>query len=160
MSERKRSFTDDKQVRQTGLRAFGRISLRLRWLAGVAIIVLVTFLSYLPSINGGFVLDDALLLRDNLLIKTTDGLSKFWCTAETQDYWPMTNTSLWIEWRLWATNPAGYHVTNLILHIVETLMISALLRKMSIPGGFLAAMLFAVHPVNVESVLGLRRGRT
>ena len=67
---------------------------------------LVTFLSYL-SINGGFVLDEALLLRDNLLINTTDGLSKFWCTAETQDYWPMTYTSLWIEWRLWATNPAA-----------------------------------------------------
>jgi protein O-mannosyl-transferase len=121
-------------------------------LAGVTLIVAVVFLSYLPSINGGFVLDDDLLLTRNKIIKAPDGLYRFWCTTAAQDYWPATNTSFWIEWRLWAMNPAGYHVTNLILHIIETLLIWLILRKLSVPGAFLAALIFALHPVNVESV--------
>ncbi|MGD0517575.1 MAG: tetratricopeptide repeat protein [Thermoguttaceae bacterium] len=64
----------------------------------------------------------------------------------------MTNTMFWIEQRLWGRNTTGYHLTNGVLHIVESLLIWIILRKLSIPGAFLAAMLFAVHPVNVESV--------
>jgi tetratricopeptide (TPR) repeat protein len=64
----------------------------------------------------------------------------------------MTNTTFWIEQRLWGRNTTGYHLTNDVLHIVESLLIWIILRKLSIPGAFLAAMLFAVHPVNVESV--------
>ena len=97
-------------------------------------------------------MDDDLLLTDNHFIKASDGLQQFWCGTESPDYWPMTNTTLWIEWRLWGMNPTGYHVTNLILHIVETLLIWIILRNLSVPGAFLAAVLFAVHPVNVESV--------
>ena len=92
-------------------------------LAGVAIIVLVAFLAYLPSINGGFVLDDNYLLTENDLIQTPDGLHKLWCSTESADYWPVTNTAFWLEWRLWRMNPTGYHVTNLILHVVEALLI-------------------------------------
>jgi protein O-mannosyl-transferase len=125
--------------------------LRLRVMAGAAIIVLVVFLAYLPSINGGFVLDDNLFMAKNQLIRASDGLGKLWCTTDPVDYWPLTYTAFWFEWRLWGENPAGYHVTNLILHIVETLLIWIILRKLSISGAFLAAMIFAVHPVNVES---------
>ena len=128
------------------------MKLNLSMVAGVAIIVLVAILAYLPSICGGFVLDDNLFVTENDLIRTPDGLHKLWCTTESQDYWPMTNTTFWIEWRLWETNPIGYHVTNLILHVVEALLIWVILRKMTIPGALLAAMVFALHPVNVESV--------
>ena len=120
--------------------------------AGAALIAIAAFIAYLPSINGGFVWDDDLLLTNNYLVKAADGLQRFWCTTEAKDYWPATNTSFWIEWRLWGMNSTGYHVSNLILHIVEALLIWIILRKLSIPGAFLAAMIFAVHPVNVESV--------
>ena len=76
---------------------------------------------------------------------------QFWCTTKPLDYWPATNTAFWIEWRLWDISSTGYHVTNLLLHAVESLLIWVILRKLSIPGAFLAALIFAVHPVNAES---------
>ena len=63
-------------------------------LAGVAIIILAAIIAYLPSINGGFILDDDLLLTENNLIKASDGLYRFWCTPDAPDYWPVTNTTL------------------------------------------------------------------
>ncbi len=123
----------------------------LRILAGVGAIVLLTILVYFPALRGGFIWDDDLHLTNNPLIKSSAGFYQFWSAIEKQ-VWPVSNASLWLEWRLWGMNPTGYHVTNLILHIVETLLIWAILRKLSIPGAFLAAMIFAVHPVNVESV--------
>jgi len=120
--------------------------------AGVALIAVAVLLAYFPSISGGFLFDDNLLLTNNKLIKASDGLYRIWFTTEALDYWPVTNTTLWFEWRLWGMNSTGYHVTNLILHVVEALLIWIILRKLSIPGAFPAAMIFAVHPVNVESV--------
>jgi protein O-mannosyl-transferase len=124
----------------------------LGMLAGLGLIVVVALVAYIPSINGGFIWDDYLLLVDNPLVKAPDGLHKIWCTAEAIDYWPATNTSFWLEWRMWAVNSTGYHVTNLVLHVVESLLVWIILRKLSIPGALLAALIFAVHPVNVESV--------
>jgi len=129
------------------------LSISSPWiLAGAALIAIAAFLAYFPSINGGFILDDDLLVTSNKLLKAPDGIYRFWFTTEAVDYWPVTNTTLWIEWRLWGMNPTGYHITNLILHIVESLLIWVILRKLSIPGAFLAALIFALHPVNVESV--------
>jgi tetratricopeptide (TPR) repeat protein len=152
MPKRKKSFNDNKQALHAQSGTFIISLLRLRVLAGVAIIVLVAFLVYLPSICGEFVYDDHSLLTQNNLIQTFDGLHKIWCTTEPEDCWPVTYTALWVEWRLWAMYPTGYHVANLILHIVEAMLIWVILRKLSIPGAFLAAIIFTVHPVNVESV--------
>lgn len=121
-------------------------------LAGVAVIVLITSIAYLPSLRGDLILDDDLNLTKNPLIRASDGLYRFWLTTEPIDYWPVFNTALWFEWRLWGTNPIGYHVTNLVLHILSALLLWAVLARILIPGAFLAALLFAVHPVNVESV--------
>ncbi|MEN6458941.1 MAG: tetratricopeptide repeat protein [Thermoguttaceae bacterium] len=121
-------------------------------LAGVALIVVTVFFVYGPALHGGFILDDNILLTDSPLIKASDGLYWFWCSTKPADYWPLSNTSLWIEWRLWGMDPTGYHVTNVLLHIAASLLIWRILRMLSIPGALLGAMLFAVHPVNVESV--------
>jgi protein O-mannosyl-transferase len=131
---------------------FFPVALYVQLTAGAVLIAAAVFLAYGPSMTGGFILDDNRLLWENDLVKASDGLHRYWCTSEADDFWPVTNTSLWIEWRLWGISPTGYHVTNLILHIIESLLIWIILRKLSIPGSFLAALIFAVHPVNVESV--------
>lgn len=112
----------------------------------------VSFFAYLPALNGGFIWDDDTLVTANRLLRAPDGLYRIWFTTEPADYWPLTNTSFWIEWRLWGMRPTGYHLTNLALHIAASLLIWTILREMEIPGALLAALLFAVHPVNVESV--------
>ncbi|MGD0382076.1 MAG: tetratricopeptide repeat protein [Thermoguttaceae bacterium] len=126
---------------------------RLQVLAGAAIIAVAALLAYFPSLSGGFIWDDNdLYLTENPIIKVPNGLFRFWCTTEPFDYYPVSNSTLWIEWRLWEVNSTGYHLTNLIFHVAETLLIWIILRRLFIPGAFLAAVIFALHPVNVESV--------
>jgi hypothetical protein len=119
---------------------------------GIAALVAVAFIVYWPSLTGGFLWDDDTLITKNVLVHAPDGLFRIWFTAEAIDYWPITNSSFWIEWRLWGLNPLGYHVTNLLLHVANAALAWALLRRLAIPGAFIAALVFLVHPINVESV--------
>src|SRR5262249_52546771 len=117
-----------------------------------ALLAAAATLAYLPTLRNGFVWDDDTFLTANSLIHARDGLRRFWFTSEAPDYWPVTSSSLWLEWRLWGTRAAGYHATNLALHLADLLLLWAVLRRLAIPGALLATLLFAVHPVNVESV--------
>jgi tetratricopeptide (TPR) repeat protein len=119
---------------------------------GYFAIATVVLLAYLPAFHDGFVWDDGPFLTDNALIKAPDGLYRFWLTRQAPDYWPLTSTTLWVEWRLWGMHAAGYHATNLLLHVLSAALLWRILRRLSVPGALFGALLFAVHPVNVESV--------
>ncbi len=121
-------------------------------LLGVCVIILITFILYIPAMQGGFVWDDDSFLTNNPLIKADDGLYRFWFTTEAPDYFPLTSSTLWLEWRVWGMNAFGYHLVNILLHIVSSLLIWLILKRLKIPGAWLAALIFAIHPVNVESV--------
>ena len=125
------------------------------WSSPVTYIILLlvsTVIAYGPAIRGEFVWDDALYLRDNPLIQARDGLQRFWLTTEFTDYYALSNTSLWLEWRLWGTNPTGYHVTNILLHALNALLLWQLLRQLRVRGAAWAGLAFALHTVNVMSV--------
>src|SRR5262249_3628031 len=96
---------------------------------GALLLGVVTLLAYLPALRGGFILDDNGYLTNAALIKAPDGLVRFWFTFEAMDYYPVSNSTLWLEWRLWGMDPTGYHVTNLVLHIAAALLIWAIVRK-------------------------------
>jgi len=116
-------------------------------------LVLVTLAVYIPAMRGGFVWNDNEIgsLGRNIVLEE-HGLYRVWFTAESVNYWPLTWTSYWLEHRIWGLNPAGYHVVNVLIHIGSALLIWGVLRRLSLPGAWMAALVFAIHPVNVESV--------
>lgn len=93
----KRKKSSPKHSPQARPDAMFPSSLRLQAMVGIAIILMTVGFAYLPAIRGDFILDDLLLLTDNPLIKAPDGLYRFWCTTEATDYWPVTNTTLWLS---------------------------------------------------------------
>lgn len=119
---------------------------------GAAAICLLTLAVYLPAMKGGYIWDDEVTLTDNPLVKAPDGLRDIWFSTRPNDYWPLTYTSFWIEWRLWGMNPAGYHVANVLLHIIGSVLLWRVLLRLRLPGAWFAALVFAVHPVCVGSV--------
>jgi tetratricopeptide (TPR) repeat protein len=133
---------------------------RLAPLGLALLIAALCFLAYRPSLSGGFLIDDDILLTHSALVHADDGLWRFWFTAEAVDYWPVSNSSFWLEWRIWKMNPEGYRVTALILHVVESLLLWRILSLLAIPGAFFGALLFAVHPVNAESIAWISQRKT
>ncbi len=121
------------------------------WVLGFGLLT-ITFLAYLPVWRAGFIWDDDTFLLNNPLIQKADGLWQFWFSTAAPDYFPMTSSTLWLEWRLWGANALGYHLVNVSLHSLSALLLWRILIRLKIPGAILAAALFAVHPVNVESV--------
>ena len=121
------------------------------WIAGI-LLVLVGFLAYSSVFHAKFIFDDDILITDSTLIQSSGSLSKIWFSTQPVDYFPLTNTVFWIEWRVFGDSPVGYHVVNLMLHLAGSLLLWAVLVRLEIPGAWLAAMLFAVHPAAVSSV--------
>jgi tetratricopeptide (TPR) repeat protein len=120
-------------------------------LRAVALLVVILAV-YWPSLRGGFIWDDVLYLRDTPSIHSADGLSRIWFSTESRDYYPLTYSAFWLQWRLWEGNTLGYHLVNLLLHAAGAVLVWWLLARMSLKGAWLAALLFAVHPINVSSV--------
>ena len=121
------------------------------WLLA-AILVVAVFLAYQPAWQGGFVWDDdAYVLRHDL--HSFQGLARIWSDFRaTQQYFPLLHTAFWLEYRLWGQWTTGYHLVAIALHCLAAILFWQVLRRLAIPGSYLAAALFALHPVHVESV--------
>jgi tetratricopeptide (TPR) repeat protein len=114
---------------------------------------LLVAVSFAPAAAAHFVWDDDLHVTGNPLLRSAHGLYRLWFDpAAFQQYYPLTQTTWWLEYHLWGDAPVGYHLNNLLIHAANALLLWRLLRRLGVPGAWWAAALFAVHPMQVETV--------
>jgi protein O-mannosyl-transferase len=116
-----------------------------------ATLVAAVFLVYQPAWNGGFLWDDDTHLLNNPVLRP-GGLLRTWVPGTYANYWPLTATVYRLEFDMWGLDPLGFHLVNIALHALSALLVWRILTLLRIPGAMLAAAIFALHPVNVESV--------
>jgi Flp pilus assembly protein TadD len=118
----------------------------------VLLIFGVTFAAYFPALTGKLVWDDSGHVTPPAL-QSPHGLWRIWFEiGATQQYYPVLHSAFWIEHRLWGDATLGYHLTNILLHAAAACLFVQVLRRLQVPGATFAGLLFALHPVGVESV--------
>jgi len=125
---------------------------RLRDAGTWAFIFCATLAAYWPALQGGFLWDDAgHVTRPEL--QSWTGLWRIWFDlGATQQYYPLLHSAFWIEHRIWGDAVLGYHLTNVALHAASACLVVTIVRRLSLPGAWLAGLVFALHPVCVEAV--------
>ena len=109
--------------------------------------------AYLPVLKAELIWDDGENITINETLRSLAGLRQMWLVPKSiQQYYPLMYTTYWVEYHLWGVRPFGYHLVNVLLHGANSILVWRLLVRLEVPGAWLAAAIFAVHPVEVESV--------
>jgi tetratricopeptide (TPR) repeat protein len=117
-----------------------------------ALLVCAVLLAYAPAFNGALLWDDDGHVTKPEL-QSFHGLWRIWFDlGATQQYYPLLHSAFWLEHRLWGDAVFGYHLTNVLLHALAALLVVAVVRRLGLRGAWLAAFIFALHPVCVEAV--------
>lgn len=123
-----------------------------RTFALAAAVAGATFVAYFPSLSGELIWNDLDYVTKPAL-RSLAGLGRIWTQpGATEQYYPLLHSAFWLQCRLWGEHPLGYHLVTLALHAGAAVLFALVLRRLAIPGAWLAALLFALHPVHAESV--------
>ena len=123
------------------------------WMARAVFLVILCSIVYIHFLQNSFIWDDDYYLTQNPHLKKVDGLKRIWFDlGATPQYYPLVFTSFWIEHKFWALDPLGYHLDNIIIHCINAVLLWRILYFLGVKGSWLAAAIFAIHPVQVESV--------
>src|SRR5471032_2537686 len=120
-----------------------------KWLLGL-LLVFAVILVYQPVWQAGFIWDDGDHLTANPCIIGPLGLKEIWTTSAAK-ICPLTLTTFWVEHALWGLQPLPYHLVNVLLHGACVVFLWRVLRSLQVPGAWLGAALWALHPIQVES---------
>jgi tetratricopeptide (TPR) repeat protein len=137
----------------------------LRGVGPAALVFIATVAAYLSSVTGAFIWNDSDYVTAPSL-RSLAGLGRIWTEiGATQQYYPLLHSAFWLEHALWGDHPLGYHVFTIVLHAAAAVLFARVLRRLlngascfepgSIPypgAEWLAALIFALHPVHAESV--------
>lgn len=131
----------------------GDVGHRARLIWRAAGFIALCFLAYLPvAIWGGLVWQDEVRVTQNIFLWGPSGLGAMWAHAVVGRYRPLAQMLLWAEHHYFGPHPLGYHLFSILLHGVNAGLLWMVLRRLGIRGAWLAAALFALHPMQVQSV--------
>ena len=125
---------------------------RLGAAALVLTAVAVVVAAYAPALAAGWIWDDDSYVWRNAVVQTPGGVLDAWVPGRTPQWYPMVFVSFWAQHALHGLDPFGYHLVNVLLHAASSLMLWRLLAALRLPGAAIAAAIFALHPMQVESV--------
>src|ERR1700690_3205406 len=122
----------------------------------MALVFCATLIAYLPALGGGFIWNDSDYVTAPAL-RSLRGLGRIWTeVGSTQQYYPLLHSAFWVQHLFFGDRPMGYHIATVVLHALSAVLLALVLRRLfrAAPAGaeWLAALLFALHPVHVESV--------
>ena len=120
------------------------------WVRGL-VLAIVVVVAYLGAVRGEFLWDDDLHVTANPTIIGPLGLKEIWTTAAA-NYFPLVLTNFWVQHALWGLEPLGYHLVTLACHALSAVLLWRVLAQLRVRGAWLGAALWALHPVQVESV--------
>lgn len=120
------------------------------WILAV-LLLLTVLLAYQPVTHAGWVWDDNDHVTENPTVVGPLGLKEIWTTS-AGDISPLTRSTFWLEHKLWGLSPAPYHIVNVIFQAACGIFLWQVLRKLRVPGAWLGAAIWALHPIQVESV--------
>lgn len=116
-------------------------------------LIALTVAVYWPAMHNGYIWDDDVHVQWNKSLRSIQGLEDIWFKlGAVPQYYPLTHTSFWIQYQVWGAAPGPYHVVNVLLHALGAVLVWRILLRLRVPGAWLAGAIFAIHPVQVESV--------
>lgn len=150
---KKKNKPQKKQVSAEPTSKGFEVSPGRKFILGALCLLILVLVTYSPSLDNHFIWDDPEYLINNPTLRTFQGLTDIWLTPKASpQYYPLVFTTFWMEFQLWELEPFGYHLVNLLLHALAAGLLWILLKRLDLPGAWIAAAVFAVHPVHVESV--------
>jgi tetratricopeptide (TPR) repeat protein len=122
-------------------------------LAAACLLVLLVFVVYFPVMRAGYIWDDDQYVSQNATLTDLKGLERIWLEPQASpQYYPLVFTTFWIEHHIAGNDARVNHLVNIALHALNAVMLWLVLRQLQVPGAWLVAAVFGVHPVHVESV--------
>lgn len=133
--------------------ASGSGSLAARWGWPLFLLVLLgALVAYWPALHAGWIWDDDSYVTQNPVVQSPDGIWQSWVPGRTPQYYPLVFCSFWVQVAAHGVEPFGFHLVNVLLHLCSAVVLWRVLVRLGVPGAWLAAAIFALHPVQVESV--------